>query len=273
MIKIVTVIKTSGEKDKFDSSKLMNSLMRAGTEQSIAEKILIKIKPRLYDGISTMKIYRMAFKELRKSDNPSASRYEVKWAIARLGRNGEGFSFEEFVEKIFERMGYAVKRDHIIKGKSGITHEIDVIAEKGKEKILIECKHHTQPGMWINVHTPLYVYARYLDLKDKFTGAMIITNSRFSEQSEVYANSVGLKLMGWSYPAGKSLQEIVDRYAIYPITVLHSIDNASVGRLLVKDIVTVADILTTPNSRLFSIIGGRADAVKREAESVVLKQN
>ena len=56
-----------------------------------------------------MKIYRMAFKELRKSDNPSASRYEVKWAIARLGRNGEGFSFEEFVEKIFERMGYAVK--------------------------------------------------------------------------------------------------------------------------------------------------------------------
>ena len=58
-------------------------------------------------------------------------------------------------------------------------------------------------GMWINVHTPLYVYARYLDLKDKFTGAMIITNSRFSEQSEVYANSVGLKLMGWSYPAGK----------------------------------------------------------------------
>lgn len=268
---MVNVIKSSGERVKFDSSKLLNSLMRSGAEKQTAEKVLNKVKPLLYDGIYTGKIYRLAFRELRKLDMPSASRYEMKWAITRLGRNGEGFSFEEFVAKIFEREGYSVKRHQILKGKSGITHEIDVVAEKGKEKLMIECKHHSKPGMWINVQVPLYVYARYLDLGDIFTGAMIVTNSRFSEQSEDYSKSAGIRLMSWDYPAGESLKDTVDRYAIYPLTVLHSVDNASLGRLLVKGIVTVSDILVTPASNLFSLIGKNAAAVRKEAESLVLK--
>jgi len=124
--------------------------------------------------------------------------------------------------------------------------------------------------MWINVHIPLYVYARYMDLKGKFTGAIIVTNSRFSEQSEIYSKSVGLKLMGWNYPRGNSLQEVVDKYAVYPITVMHSIDNGSLGKLLVNGIVTVADILSTPVSRLTGLIGRSAESVRKEAESIVL---
>lgn len=271
IIIMVNVIKSNGEKVKFDRGKLINSLTRAGAEITIAEKILKKIKPSIYNGIYTRKIYRMAFRELRKLDNPASSRYESRWAITRLGKNGEGFSFEQFVGKIFERKGYKVKTNQVMQGLSGITHEIDVIAEKNNEKLLIECKHHSRQGLWINVQTALYVYARYLDLKNNFTGAMIVTNSRFSEQSEMYAKSVGMNLMGWNYPHGESLRETVDMYAVYPITVLHSVDNNTLGRLLVKNIVTVSDILATPNSRLSSIIGGRADVVKKEAESVVLK--
>lgn len=167
-------------------------------------------------------------------------------------------------------MGYEVKRNQVVVGKSGITHEIDLVAEKGNEKLLVECKHHSKLGMWVNVQTTLYVYARYLDLKDSFTGAIIVTNSRFSEQSEMYAESVGLKLMGWNQPPGKSLRETVDTYAVYPITVLHSVDNLMLGRLLVKNVVTVADILAMPANKLFTLIGKRADSVKKEAESLVL---
>ncbi|HII14675.1 MAG TPA: restriction endonuclease [Nanoarchaeota archaeon] len=226
--------------------------------------------PQIYAGISTRKIYRMAFRELKKLDNPSASRYEAKWAILRLEKGGEGFSFEQFVGKIFERMGYNIRRDQIMQGKSGITHEIDIVAEKGNETILIECKHHSRQGMWVNVQTPLYVYARYLDLKGQCTGAIIVTNSRFSEQSEVYAKSVGLKLIGWDYPPWESLRELVDKYAVYPVTVLRSVGNAALGRLLVKDVVTVADVLAMPASKLYAIIGKSAESVKKEAESVAL---
>lgn len=273
LIKIVTITKSNGERVPFDSNKLINSLTRAGAETKVAEAILKKIKPKIYNGIYTSKIYRMAFKELRKLDNPASSRYEARWAITRLGRDGEGFSFEQFVGKIFERMGYKVKTNQIIEGKSGITHEIDIILEKGNEKILVECKHHSKQGLWVNVQTALYVYARYLDLKNNFTGAMIVTNSRFSEQSEMYAASVGLKLMSWDYPHGNSLREIADRYAVYPITVLHSVDNNTLGRLLVKGIVTVADILSTPVSRLSGLIGRNAVSVRKEAESIVLSGN
>lgn len=242
--------------------------MRAGAEKTTAETVIKKITPKLYDGIYTGKLYRLAFRELKKLDMPSSSRYEIKWAITRLGRDGEGFSFEQYTAKAFERMGYRVSKNRAIKGRSGITHEIDVIAEKGNEILLIECKHHSKQGMWVNVQTALYVYARYLDLKDKFTGAIIITNSRFSEQSEVYARSVGLRLIGWNYPKDESLQDIVERYAVYPITVLHSVDNAMLRRLLVKNIVAVADILSMPAARLFSLIGKRAVLVRKEAEAV-----
>lgn len=269
---MVTVLKSNGEKARFESGKLLNSLMRAGTEKEIANAILKKIKPEIYDGIPTKHIYRLAFRELRKFDTPAASRYEMKWAIARLGRGGEGFSFEQFVEKVLEKMGYAVKRNQLIRGKSSVMHEIDLTAEKGDEKIMIECKHHTKAGMWINIQTALYVYARYLDLKDKFTGAMIITNSRFSEQAAIYANSVGLALMGWNYPEKQSLQKIVDTYAVYPITVLRSIDNGTLGRLLVKNVITISDILAMPVSRLYTLVGKKADAIKKEAESVSLRK-
>ncbi|MFH1065493.1 MAG: restriction endonuclease [Nanoarchaeota archaeon] len=263
--------KSNREKVRFDSKKLVNSLIRAGAEAKTADAILKKIKPKLYNGIYTRKIYRMAFRELRKLDSPASSRYESRWAITRLGKNGEGFSFEQFVGKLFERMGYKVKTNQVTQGRSGITHEIDVIAEKGSEKLLIECKHHSRQGLWINVQTTLYVYARYLDLKDSFTNVMIVTNSRFSEQSEMYAKSVGLKLMSWNSPHGASLREIMDMYAVYPITVLHSIDNNTLGRLLVKGIVTVADILSTPVSRLSGMIGRNTASVRKEAEALVLK--
>ncbi|MDI6737296.1 MAG: restriction endonuclease [Nanoarchaeota archaeon] len=267
-ITIVTITKSNGERVKFDPKKLLNSLMRAGAEKATAEEVIKRITPMLYDGIYTGKLYRLAFRELKKLDMPASSRYAIKWAITRLGRGNEGFSFEQFTAKVFERMGYKISLNQAVKGRSGITHEIDLIAEKGKEKLLVECKHHSKQGMWVNVQTPLYVYARYLDLKDKFTGAMIITNSRFSEQSEMYSKSVGLKLMGWSHPEGQSLQNIIDIYAVYPITVLHTVDNASLGRLLVKNIVTVSDILSMPVSRLSNLIGKRAVLVRKEAEAV-----
>ncbi|MBU2638487.1 MAG: restriction endonuclease [Nanoarchaeota archaeon] len=242
--------------------------MRAGAEKATAETVIKKITPKLYDGIYTGKLYRLAFRELRKLDMPASSRYEIKWAITRLGRNGEGFSFEQFTAKVFERLGYRVRLNQTETGRSGITHEIDLVAEKGSERLMIECKHHSKQGMWVNVHTPLYVYARYLDLKERFTGAVIITNSRFSEQSETYAKSVGLRLMGWNYPKDGSLQNILDKYAVYPITVLHSVDNAILRRLLVKNIVTVADILSMPVSKLSNLIGKRAVLVRKEAEAV-----
>jgi Holliday junction resolvase len=245
--------------------------MNAGAGLETAKKVLSRIKPKLHNNITTRKIYSLAFKELRKVDNPTASRYEVKWAVIRLGRGQQGFSFEQYVGNLFKRMGYKTKLNQIVRGKSGITHEIDVIAIKGKEKLMIECKHLSKPGIWINIQAPLYVYARFLDLSNKFTGVALVTNSRFSVQSETYAKSVDMKLMSWNYPIGNSLRELADIYAVYPITVLRTVDNDVLQELLSRDIVTVAEILLLSANNLAKLVGRqKAVAIRAEAEKLVL---
>ena len=185
--------------------------MRAGAEKKTAEKILLKIKPFLKNNTTTKRIYDLAFKELRKVDSPTASRYESKWAIVRLGRGQQGFSFEQFIGRLFERMGYTVKLNQLVQGKS-ISHEVDLIAEKDDERIMIECKHKSKPGIWVNVQTPLYVYARFLDLEGEFSRPGLITNSRFSRQSEIYGESVNMMMLSWNYPKENNLRDLVDKY-------------------------------------------------------------
>ena len=51
-----------------------------------------------------------------------------------------GEKMEEAVEKIFQAKGYSTSRRNRLKGKNGITNEIDVIAEKGRKRIAVECK-------------------------------------------------------------------------------------------------------------------------------------
>ncbi len=265
---IVYITKSNGEQVQFDENKLLTSLSNAGTDKSTAERVLQKVQKQLYSGISTKKIYKIAFRELRKLDNPAASRYDIKWAIMRLGKE-QGFSFEQYMGKLFAKMGYKVKVGQIVKGRN-ITHEIDVIAEKGGEKLLIECKHHSAQGVWVNIHVPLYVYARLLDVKDRFTGAMVATNTRFSEQSIQYAKGVGIRLLGWNYPEGNSLQNMIDRNHLFPITVLKSVDDVTLDKLLKNELVTVPDLEEAPIGYLSKIIGNRkAIEVMKEVENLV----
>jgi len=243
--------------------------MRAGAEKKTAEKILLKIKPFLKNNTTTKRIYDLAFKELRKVDSPTASRYESKWAIVRLGRGQQGFSFEQFIGRLFERMGYTVKLNQLVQGKS-ISHEVDLIAEKDDERIMIECKHKSKPGIWVNVQTPLYVYARFLDLEGEFSRPGLITNSRFSRQSEIYGESVNMMMLSWNYPKENNLRDLVDKYVLYPITVLKSVDNGTLSKLLFRNIVVVADILETPQNILSRILGkDKMLKILAEAENLV----
>jgi len=268
---MVMLVKANGERVLFDEMRLLRSLMNSGAENYIAERVLDKIRPQIVDGIATKKLYSLAFKALRKIDNPSASRYELKWAIMRLGRGRQGFSFEQYAGSLFRRMGYNVKLNQLVKGKSGVIHEVDLVAEKQGERIMVECKHRSKPGIWINVHTPLYVYARFMDLNKRFTSAAVVTNSRFSTQSEMYAKSVGLRLLGWNYPIKESLKDLADKYAVYPVTVLGSIDNNMLSNLLDRELVTVSDIMAVPKDSLSGMFG-QENAIKiyKEATKLLL---
>lgn len=215
----IMVVKMDGEKEPYDSKKLSRSLRRSGADNETIDNILEKVeKKKLHDGIKTKELFSFIHKELDKTRPGVSLKYDLKQAMAEMRIHG-GYTFEKFVGLLMKKLGYGVKVNPIIKGKH-VTHEIDVSAEKGKEKLMVEVKHRVKSGERESIQTALYVYARYLELEDKFTKPMLVTNAKFSNQVKKYAKGVGLELMGWRYPAKNSLEDNIARYKIYPITAL-----------------------------------------------------
>ncbi|MBU1198066.1 restriction endonuclease [Candidatus Micrarchaeota archaeon] len=262
------VIKLNGKREPFQERKLAQSLRKAGADRETIDGILQKIRPTLYDGISTKQLFQYAFRELAKYRPHSASRFDLKNALLRLGK--EGRVFEKFTAKLLQRKGYATQLNRIVRGKY-VTHEIDVIADRKGERLMVECKHSVLPWKGTNIQTALYVYARFLDVKPQFTAPLLATNTKFSDQVIAYSKGVNLQLLGWKYPKGNSLESNIEEFKLYPITVLRSIPRNRLPSLFENGMVLVAEIAEkNPKEleRLLRVRLRKADAIIQEAQAL-----
>ena len=57
----INIIKASGETVAFSSEKLKQSLTKSGAAENAIAEILKAVQDKLYDGITTKEIYKMAF--------------------------------------------------------------------------------------------------------------------------------------------------------------------------------------------------------------------
>lgn len=239
------VIKASGKKERFNPKKVRRSLLRAGADRETADEIILEVEKRAYEGISTRRVFRMVMGMLDEKQPRTASYYDLKGAIMRLGP--AGFPFETFVGEVLEEYGYETKLRTKIKGRCA-THEIDIIAEKkaSGKRYLIECKYHNSRGTYIDLKEALYTYARFLDLTDgeeHFDGVWLSCNTRASTQARRYAECVGMSLLCWRYPRNRGLEALIEKRNLYPITVLRSLDRNSLDRfsragyMLARDLV------------------------------------
>jgi hypothetical protein len=221
--KRVNITKYSGEKELFSKEHLKASLRRSGADETTIENVADLVASELYEGISTKEIYNRAFALLKKKKSHFASKYKLKKAILELGPTG--FPFEHYVSEIFKHSGYKCEVSKFIDGKC-VTHEIDVVAKKNNNTTLIECKFKSEQGGSCDVKIPLYIQARYQDMKHKWNieegdlqPPLIVTNARFTKDAEAYAKCEGLNLMSWDFPAGQALKDRIDQLDLYPITV------------------------------------------------------
>jgi len=92
-----------------------------------------------------------------------------------------------------------------------------------------------------DVKTALYVYARFLDVKEtkvQFfhqrppTAAFLVTNTKLTSEAKVYGRCVGLKMVSWDYPPGRSLRDLVEGKGLHPITCLLSLNREEKRALL-----------------------------------------
>jgi hypothetical protein len=250
----IKIKKYSGDLVDFDLEKLKNSLKRTQASEDLIQKIVFAVQNKLYDGISTKKIYQMAYKMLNKRiSKSSASRYKLKKAILELGPTG--FPFEKFIAAILREDGFRTEIGVFVKGYC-VTHEVDVVAKNERQHLMVECKYHNQQGRVNDVKIPLYIQSRFLDIDKqckiregdnfKFHQGWIVTNTRFSTEAIKYGECAGLKLMSWDYPENNSLSNRINKHGLFPITSLVSLSKKDKEKLLEKEFVLCKDICDNP---------------------------
>lgn len=246
----IEIIKASGEKVKFSLNKLRISLIRTGANDALTEQIVDIVQDELYEGISTKEIYNRAFSLLKRKKSHLASKYKLKKAIYELGPTG--FPFERFVGSILKYSGYETLVGEVVEGKC-VSHEIDVIAHKKNETILVECKFHGEQGLKCNVKVPLYINSRYRDIKAHWNSnkknvtvlkqGWVVTNTRFTKDALEFGSCCGLYLLSWDYPKENSLKARIDRLGLYPITVSTALTNREKIFLLSRDVILCRNLI------------------------------
>jgi len=245
------IVKASGETEKFDPEKIKRTCLKAGASEELADKIAMEVKSKSYNGISTKEILQITLKLLNKEKPCVAARYDLKGAMFRLGP--AGFIFEHFIGEILKEYEYKTRVHNILRGYC-VSHEVDVIASKENKSYMIECKYHNLSGIYTGLREVLYTYARFLDLLEgakqsscqNFEQAWLICNTKFSEDTTQYATCKGMKLIGWNYPKDNSLEDLIEKKKLYPVTMIRNLDANSLDKLASSDFVLALDLLRNP---------------------------
>lgn len=274
----IRITKASGDSDVYSREKLIQSLHRSGADDNSIMDVVRHVEAQLTDGMSTRKIYRRAFHQLRKSDVPAASQYNLKSAVMALGPSG--YPFERFVGSLFQAQGWDTRVGIVMPGRC-VNHEVDVFALKDGLVRFTECKFRNEPGSKIDVKVAMYVHSRVRDLfaryaadhpNDSITGyqGWLVTNSKFTTDAERYGECERMHLMSWDYPAGNGLLQLIRSTGILPITVLHTLSKKQVEFILDKGVVTCRGLLAHPDVMDGLMIEAKArEAVFQELRAVL----
>lgn len=273
-MKPIYIVKAGGYKELWDPRKVERSLRSAKADEETVAEVMKRLDSEVKEGMTTRDIYKIAFALLRKIHRPTAAQYSLKNAIMELGPSG--FPFERFFAEILKGEGYHTQVGVMVKGAC-VEHEVDVIAEREGERYLVEAKYHNSPNIKTDVKVTLYVHSRFLDIQSQlqnsaagvgyFNQSWIITNTSFTTQAIQYGTCVGLRLTGWNYPQGNTLQDMIQRTQTHPITSLTTITKSQKNAIIERGYVLCRDVIEQPHLLLdVGVPQNRLNAVINEAK-------
>lgn len=228
----VYVINSNGEKEPFSFQKTYRSARRVGASKKSAAEIAGIIEKEIYPGIKTSEIFRKVKKLLYRETPRAALRFNLKEGIRKLGPTG--FPFEKFAAEIFKKLGFEIKINQFISGFCLADYEIDFTARKENLIYVAECKFRNCAGEVVHLGDVLANYARFLDiLKGSYFAeeknqnlrieTIMVTNTKFTGRAADYSSCAGVNLLGWRYPRNNGLEYLIEKYKLYPITILPSL--------------------------------------------------
>jgi hypothetical protein len=273
------ITKLDGESEPFEPRKLYESLLRAGASDSEAHDIVSLIEKKVTEGMTTTNIYRYALRLLRKmSRAPVAARYSLRRAVLDLGPSG--YPFEQLLGEMFRLKGYNTTVGTTLQGRC-ISHEVDIVARKERELILVEAKFHNAQGFKTDVKVAMYVYARMIDLRDNHydglcpTGgtcsSWLVTNTKFTENAIKYGKCTGMRLIGWGYPNEGNLQNLIEETKLHPLSCLTTLTQKERESMYQRGYVLCKDVTEDPNVlENAGVTGSKVDKVLQEAHRLCI---
>ncbi len=258
------VKKADGSLEKFDKNKIIRTCNRAGLGGEESEIVLDHVIKKSYDKIPTNVLLRIILREIRKHSKQAAMRYNLREALAAL--SPEGIFFELYVKRLLEHDGYKVEHARIVKGNC-VEHEVDLVAAKGNEKIMVECKHHRNGHTLAGQSEAMVTWAKFEDTKNKnnFTGAWLVCSTKISAHAAKYMACKGVRAVYWS----NGLNGIIEEKKLYPITILESMRGNSIERAFGLDVLTVRDVVDSGPGKLRKIFGEKYQEAVEEAKAVL----
>lgn len=212
------------------------------------------MKSQIYSDVSSKDVYKKVLQAIHEQKDLRAlhQRYQLKESIMRMGP--AGFAFENYIASLLEHYGFQTEGIRVkVKGEC-VMHEIDIIGNKNSKKYLIECKYHSSHGIYTGLKESLYTHARYLDTRPKFSGEIIFCNTKVSNNAKKYAKCVGQQLISWRYPGPISLEKMIEKYNLYPITILN-LTQREIQVFSENNIMIAKDLLQYNASRISRITG------------------
>lgn len=273
----VFVTKFDGTIQPFQKEKIVNTCLRMGATKEDAEKVADIIERKVYDGITSKKILQMIFRYLKKYCPAVGHQICLREAISILRPKPD---FERFVHSLLEEHGYEVTPNQIIRGKC-VEHEIDGIARKKNETILVEIKHHYNHHTYTGLDVGRIARATFEDLEEgfeqglnsvEFTGIMIVCNTKLTEHAKEYAKCRGIMHIGWKTPPDHGLDRMIEEKKLYPITLLKKLSKRDGTKLLDEGLITLKQLVDCKASELSRKTGiqkDRLQAIVGEAKEIL----
>ena len=274
---MLRVRKADGGLEPFDKGKVIRTCLKLRVGRREAERIAEEVKREAYDEIPTSRILELIYEKVRRVKPALEHAIDLREAISALRPKPD---FEQYIRLTLESIGYRVEGNKVLEGRC-VDHEIDGVAVKGGEVLLLEVKHHVNHHTYTGMDVFLEVWATLQDLMEGyelglhrygFTNALVACNTKISNHAERYARCKGLKYMGWRYPKAMGLEEIIEKHGLYPVTMLRGVERGLLDRLGDAGIVTLRQLIEIGAKGLresLGIEGGKVEELVSKAKALL----
>jgi hypothetical protein len=257
----------------FDKEKVVRTCLRMGANKQLAYEVAEKIERRVYHGISTAKILQMIFQFMRRQKPSVGNLFDLRKGLSLMTSKPE---FEVFVQALLARSGFGVSPNQLLIGKC-VEHEVDAIARKDGVTYFVEAKHHERYHTPTGLDESRIARAVLEDVAEGFAlgkselkidRAMIVTNTRYSEQAMQYGYCRNILQIGWSSPADQGLQSMIWGRKLFPLSCLKGLNVDARLRLAMSGIVLFEQIIKEDAKKLAKKTGLSFDFIRALKEKV-----